>query len=504
MATNAIKKDYDVPAKSDSNPSISDLDASVDGNVEDRFAGIDRKRLLRKVDLRILPYLCLCYMVVRLDLNNINNAGTMNNEVGHSLKKVLHLGAQKWAWVVAAFYYPYMGVEPVATLFVRKVGARAWLSRIMVMWSIVMTCMAAVNSYGSLITCRVLLGLLEGSFFTAMILHLSFWYTPNEMGSRVIYLYVANSSSGGFSGLFAYAVSFTDGKLYGWQWLFIIEGLLTFFLGIGLYFLLPNWPSTSKWLTPLEAEYVDHHIHWNAPKKDGKTWDSKEIKRMFADPTMWLFSAFWAFWSVSVWGASTMQTFLLLDLNLTGSATTQLLQIPPAATGVVMLLISAYLIRGRNISPFLCVLLLIPGVMISFIVLFTVTSSGLRLACLCVITGAAPTAYACLWPMRTAALRGTSSAALGIGINNAISQFSGIIGPQLWRTDFGPRYDLSAQVSTGLAAGAFCVTAALWYLMAADLTWSPFLSRRVLAQTQIRQEDLEAKKQGATIATDLV
>ncbi|KAK5692219.1 hypothetical protein LTR17_025460 [Elasticomyces elasticus] len=283
-----------------------------------------------------------------------------------------------------------------------------------------------------------------------------------------------------------------------------IEGLLTFFLGIGLYFLLPNWPSTSKWLTPLEAEYVDHHIHWNAPKKDGRTWDWTEIKCMFADPTMWLFSAFWAFWSVSVWGASTMQTFLLLDLNLTGSATTQLLQIPPAATGVVMLLISAYLIRGRNISPFLCVLLLIPGVMISFIVLFTVASSGLRLACLCVITGAAPTAYACLWPMRTAALRGTSSAALGIGINNAISQFSGIIGPQLWRTDFGPRYDLSAQVSTGLAAGAFCVTAALWYMMAADLTWSPFLSRRVLSQTQIREEDLEAKKKGATIATDLV
>jgi hypothetical protein len=225
---------------------------------------------------------------------------------------------------------------------------------------------------------------------------------------------------------------------------------------------------------------------------------------MFADPTMWLFSAFWAFWSVSVWGASTMQTFLLLDLGLTGSAVTQLLQIPPAATGVVMLLISAYLIRGRKVSPFLCVLLLVPGVLICFIILFTVSSSGLRLACLCVITGAAPTAYACLWPMRTAALRGTSSAALGIGINNAISQFSGIIGPQLWRTDFGPRYDLSAKVSTGLAAGAFCVTAALWYLMAADLSWSPFLSRRVLAQTQIREEDLEAKKNGATIASDLV
>ena len=70
MATDEIKKDYDVSAKPNSNRSISDLDASVDSNVEDRYAGIDRKRLLCKVDLRILPYLCLCYMVVRLDLNS--------------------------------------------------------------------------------------------------------------------------------------------------------------------------------------------------------------------------------------------------------------------------------------------------------------------------------------------------------------------------------------------------------------------------------------------------
>ena len=127
--------------------------------------------------------------------------------------------------------------------------------------------------------------------------------------------------SGGFSGLFAYAVSFANGRLAGWQVLFILEGLLTIALGAAVYFILPDWPhvssarwfcsnrpgtgdltfyeplllsQTSKWMSPLEQEYVVAHLHRNAPKKTSKTWSTPEIVAMFADPTFWLFSLFWA------------------------------------------------------------------------------------------------------------------------------------------------------------------------------------------------------------------
>lgn len=127
--------------------------------------------------------------------------------------------------------------------------------------------MSLVKNYGGLIACRVLLGLFEGSFFTSVLLSWSYWYHPTEMAPRILWLYVANSSSGGFSGLFAYAVSFANSStIYGWQVLFILEGLVTVTLGIGMWFLLPDWPSTSKWLTPLEQEFVVHHLHRDAPK----------------------------------------------------------------------------------------------------------------------------------------------------------------------------------------------------------------------------------------------
>ncbi|GAA6004413.1 uncharacterized protein JCM10292_007055 [Rhodotorula paludigena] len=468
---------------------------------EERFAAIDRKRLMRRVDLRIIPYICLTYMVVRLDLGNVANSGTMNSEAGHSLKQVLSLDAKQWAWVISCFYYPYMFSEPVCTFFVKLTSPSVWLTRIMVSWGAVMACMAAVTNYGGLVTCRVLLGLFEGSYFTSVIYHWSFWYTPDEMAPRVLFLYVANSSSGGFSGLFAYAVSFADGAtLYGWQVLFIVEGLLTVTLGIGMYFILPDWPSTSKWLSPLEQEYIVAHRHRNAPKTTDKTWVTSEILLMFADPTFWFFSLFWACYAVGAWGISTVLPFVVLDLGISDSAGTQLLQIPPAATGVLMCCLSAYLIRKRNVSAFLCTLGLVGGVIVALVILITVEPAGVRYAACCVISGAAPSAYACLWPRRVAALRGSSAAALGIGINNAISQLSGLVGPSLWRSDYGPRYINSAKGACGLVAADFCIVLALWWLMEGDLTRFPWLKRRVLAQTQVSEADVEAEKRGETIA----
>ncbi|BGP34909.1 hypothetical protein JCM10296v2_006733 [Rhodotorula toruloides] len=481
--------------------SPSELEATFAWDSEDRFASIDRKKLLRRIDKRILIYICITYMFVRLDLNNISNAGTMNSEVKHSLKQVLHLSAGQWAWVLSAFYYPYAVAEPICTFFVKATSPSIWLGRIFVSWGIVMACMAAVTNYGGLVACRALLGLLEGSYFTSVIYHWSFWYTPAEMAPRVLWLYVANSSSGGFSGLFAYAISFSDSaKIYGWQVLFILEGLITVALGIGMFVILPDWPSTSKWLSPLEQEYVVHHLHKDAPKQTAKTWDAKQIKRMFADPTFYFFSLFWACYAVSAWGIGTVLPFVIKDLGITDSAGTQLLQIPPSATGVAMCIISAYLIRNRGISAFAVTLVIIAGVLVSFAVFLTAKPAGLRYAAVCVISGSTTTAYACLWPRRVAALRGTSAAALGIGINNAISQLSGIVGPQVWRLNFGPRYETSAKISLAFCSADFVIVIILWWLM--EYPHLPgWLKKRVLAQTQITAEDQEAAKRGETIGT---
>ncbi|BGP42946.1 hypothetical protein JCM10450v2_007065 [Rhodotorula kratochvilovae] len=484
--------------------SPAELEATVVASKEDkeaRFASIDEKRLMRRIDWHMLPIYCFAYMWVRLDLNNIANAGTMNSEAGHSLKQVLSLDAKQWAWVVSSFYYTYLASEPICTIFVKLTSPSIWLSRIMVSWGIVMTCMAAITTYGGAVACRVLLGLFEGSFFTAMVYAYSFWFSPSDMSTRILMLYVANASSGGFSGIFAYAVSFADQLhgLYGWQVLFILEGLVTIAIGIAVFFVLPDFPETSKWLSPLEQEFVASRLHRHAPKKSDKTWDSKQILIMFADPTFYCFSLFWACWAVGAWGISTVLPFVIKDMGITDSAGTQLLQIPPAATGIMMCCVSAVLIRKFKVSPFLCALGLILGVIVALAIMITVEPAGVRFAAVCVISGAAPSVYACLWPRRVAALRGTSAAAFGIGINNAISQFSGLVGPSLWRSDYGPRYINSAKGACGLVAADVVILLVTWWLMEGDLSRFPWLQKQVLAQSQITEEDREAAARGETV-----
>lgn len=91
-----------------------------------------------------------------------------------------------------------------------------------------------------------------------------------------------------------------------------------------------------------------------------------------------------------------------------------------------MCIISAYLIRNRGISAFAVTLAIIAGVLVSFAVFLKAKPAGLRYAAVCVISGSTATAYACLWPRRVAALRGTSAAALGIGELSLLSL------PLLW------------------------------------------------------------------------
>ncbi|GAA5900204.1 hypothetical protein JCM5296_001487 [Sporobolomyces johnsonii] len=482
------------PSKDSDSESPSILEKSIDGHMV--LSEVEHHKLLRRIDWKLLPIILVSYCIVRLDLGNISNAGIMNAETGDSLKKRLHLNAEQWALVLLAFYPPYMLIEPIATFFLKITSPSVWLARIMVSWGIVMMCMAA--NFGGLITTRVLLGAFEGSYFTSIVFHWSYWYTPAEMAPRILLLYVANSSSGGVSGFLAWAISYANGRLAGWQWLFIIEGAMPLMLGILVYFVLPDFPDTAKWLTVGEREYIINHLHKDAPKTTAKTWDSANIRKLFEDPTFWLFSLFWACSAVGIWGISTVLPFVVSDMGITGSAGTNLLQIPPAAAGVAMCMSSSYLIRNRGISAFPVVLAIQVGVIVAFICLITVEPAGVRYAAACVVTGASTSAYACMWPRRVAAIRGTSAAALGIGITNAISQLSGIVGPQLYRSDYGPRYIPSFEASCALVAANVVLVAALWFLMEGPLDRFPWLKERVQAQSQLKEEDLVAAKLGKT------
>jgi len=127
----------------------------------------------------------------------------------------------------------------------------------MILWGVISTATAATQSFGGLIACRSMLGFIEAAYFPGCLYYLSCWYTRKELGLRTAMFYSGALISGAFSGLIAAGVKANLDGARGkraWRWLFIIEGVITIFIAFISFFILPNFPRTTKWLTTEERE----------------------------------------------------------------------------------------------------------------------------------------------------------------------------------------------------------------------------------------------------------
>ncbi|KAJ7768824.1 MFS general substrate transporter [Mycena metata] len=473
------------------------------GQIDARLSTLDPShddeayhKVLRRVDMRIMPLVLIQYLFMRVDVTNISNAAIINLEQKTDIKTQLHLSAQQWVWAIACFYYPYMFLEPISTILLKKTSAPVWLSRIMVTWGIVTCCIAATTSYGGLVTTRVLVGALEAGYFPCIHFQYfwTFWYTPAELAIRVAALYSMSSLSGFIGGFLAYAISYANGVLSGWQWLFILEGIPPIVIGIITFFVLPSYPEKSNWLSEEEKDLILRHLHKDAPTIHGKTFDWNAARLLFTDPTFYSFTAAWICAGVGGNGISFSLPTVIKDLGFTDSRMANVLTMPPAFASFALVLILGRLVQRGKLNPFPVCIILDLIIIACYLVLLYVDTVGVRYFVLIVSTGASGSLYPMLWPKRVQALRGTAMAGLGIGLHNASAQFTGILGPQIFSPAYGPSYAVSFKVSIALLTGAVVFHSLAWLFMHGPIQkYSPRLAQRVQSQTQLRKSDLEEK-----------
>lgn len=184
-------------------------------------SGATLKTAHRKVDKHMLCWYAFVYLIMRIHVSNISNTAIMNLEQGTGIKKQLgNLSSSQWAWALSIFYYPYMFLEPLATLLLKHFNPNVWMSRIMLTWGIISMCQGATQSYAGILTCRFFLGAAEAGFYPGVLYHFSFWYPTDRLPLRIAFFYACGMFSGTISGLLAYAISFMNGVagLAGWRW----------------------------------------------------------------------------------------------------------------------------------------------------------------------------------------------------------------------------------------------------------------------------------------------
>ncbi len=387
----------------------------------------------RKNAWRLLILLAIAYVINFLDRNSIAYAGlTMNADLG--------LTASQFGWAAGITILSYSALEVPSNLIMQRVGARIWLSRIMISWGLVASAGALVVGPYSLYFARLLLGAAEAGFFPGVILYLSAWF-PASYRTRVLaWFLLAIPISSLIGGPLAGLLLQMDGYLglRGWQWIFVVEGAPALIVGIACYLVLVDHPRDATWLTndergvllsALEGEHRDRaHHSFAAALRDARVIVLTVIQFGFTLGT----------YGIGIW--------LPLILKEHGLSNTEvgLYSMPPYfAAGVGMLLWARFVDRrgGQILNLTLACLLAMVGLIGS--VLFPGMLPGLVALTLALI--GVSSARAIFWTIPQRFLVGTAAAG-GIAFINCIGLLGGFVGP----FTMGWLKDLTGSFNSGL------------------------------------------------------
>jgi MFS transporter, ACS family, tartrate transporter len=217
---------------------------------------------MRRVILRLVPFLMVCYFFALLDRVNIGFAALQMN-------KDLGLTPSMFGFAASLFFISYFLVEVPSNLALQKYGARRWIARIMITWGLVSGLMAFVVGPYSLYAMRFILGAAEAGFFPGAILYLTYWL-PAEYRARILATFTVSIPVATFVGSpISVALLGLNGLLglRGWQWLFIMEGVPAIVLGIACLFILTDRPPEAMWLTAAQREWLVGRMEAEAARK---------------------------------------------------------------------------------------------------------------------------------------------------------------------------------------------------------------------------------------------
>jgi ACS family tartrate transporter-like MFS transporter len=411
-------------------------------------------RVLRKITLRIVPFVMLLYFIAFIDRVNIGFAAlTMNKDLGFS-PTVFGFGA-------GIFFLGYFLFEVPSNLILDKVGARIWIARVMITWGLISGAMAFVQGSTSFYVLRFLLGAAEAGFFPGIILYLSFWFPARQRAAVTAIFMAAAPLSTVLGSPLSGALLEMHGLLgfSGWQWMFIIEAIPALILGVVVLFYMTDRPEQAKWLSDEERNWLVTTMNAEAAKKAGKA--SHSVWRGLADLRVIALSLVYFGTSAGLYTLGIWAPQIIKEFGLTSMQVGFLNALPGVVAVVAMVLWARHSDRSGErtwhvvgaclLASFGLVLAGFAGSVIAVLLALTLVNVG--------ISSAKPP----LWSMPTMFLSG-SAAAAGIATINSIGNLGGFVGPAM----IGWIKDLTGSFRGGLffVAGLLVLSAVLTLVLA--------------------------------------
>jgi D-galactonate transporter len=404
----------------------------------------DERALIAKITWRLIPFLCLCFLVAFLDRVNVGFAALQMQADLKFSDTVYSLGA-------GMFFIGYFLFEVPSNLILERVGARLWIARIMIVWGVISSGMMFVRSPGTFYVARFLLGAAEAGFFPGIILYLTYWF-PTAHRSHTIAMFMTAPALSGIVGapLSGYLLDHHPASVAGWQWLFLVEGLPSVLLGVCVLFVLPNGPKHVTWLDAAEKAWLTQRLA--AERAEREQDHAMSVWRALLHPRVLLLCLIYFLLVIGAYGFDLFMPKILARV-FSGASKTELgliAAIPPLYTVFVMVFWGRRSDRlGERrwhvVWPALWAAL---GLAVAS---FDVAPAIALIAAALAVSGR----WSCIppfWGLPTAFLSGTAAAG-GIALINAVGNLGGFVGPFA----MGALKDLTGSYSVGLRvlAGAY-------------------------------------------------
>ncbi|KAJ9636590.1 hypothetical protein H2204_005190 [Knufia peltigerae] len=427
------------------------LDLALQNYIPDTDA---EKKLVRKVDLFMVPMLWWMCILCYLDRNNIGNA----NAAGMS--EDINIDDSDYSMLISIFFIAYLIFEIPSNLLLARVRPSWYLAIIMSLWGMVCACMSQVKNYSGILACRFFLGAIEAGFLPGVMFLMSAWYKKSEIGKRFSLFFTALCVAGAASGLISGAViSGLEGArgMEGWRWLFLIEGVGTTFTGLVAGFVLLDYPENSKRLTAEQRELgvvrLIHDRNTTTRAVSTKLSPLQAVRAALFDLRTYVFAILYMFDN----GAATINYFvptLLKSMGYSGVAV-QWMTVPVWAVATVFLLVVPQVADRTGdrrwtltagftlsfVSAIICFQVHVDVVRYVFLAFFI---SGLYFTLPLILT----------WASEVISLP-AEKRAVAIAFASAVGNLSAVYGSRLWPSADAPQYSKGFTATacfTGVAA----------------------------------------------------
>lgn len=372
---------------------------------------------MRRVTLRLIPFLFILFICNYLDRNNIGIAKLqMRRDLSWLSESVYGFGA-------GVFFIGYSLLEVPSNLILARVGARRWMARIMISWGIVASMMMLVRTPMQFYVLRFLLGVTEAGFFPGIVYYFNDWFPARVRARALAWFMTAIPVSAAIGNPISGLLLGLDGRggRAGWEWLFLAEGIPSVLLGIAVFSVLTDRPSDAKWLTDEQRGWLAARI-----ERDREASHGVPPLRALVHPVILLSSVLYFFAMLSAYSyAFWAPTIVREAIGASNLAIGLITGAMGALATVAMIVVGAHSDRtgerGRHAAA--CMVVAAVGWL----------GAGLlphpyaRMLALALVPAGVYGFLAPFWVMPATLLRGTAAAA-GIALVNALGATAGFVG----------------------------------------------------------------------------